>query len=183
MPFVSRLINLKSYPQPITRTLKTMTSPTTPISPGHPHADTKHIPFQLYRQTISSAPFGYEHFISLPPTYESQPDKKWPLVVFLHGAGESSRGKNESYKCLRHGVPKIILCYDRLKSGQTPTIDISLPGRKNPNKGRARADGDLSPTPVPEDVCRIVAEEFITLTPVLDMSMCPCQPSLTEAQY
>jgi hypothetical protein len=86
-----------------------------PIDPGHPYSTTKHINFQLYRQAVSAAPYGYDHFISVPPGYDQQPDKKWPLVVFLHGAGESKRGPNESYACLRHGVPKIILCYDKLK--------------------------------------------------------------------
>jgi hypothetical protein len=141
-----------------------------PIDPGHSHAATKHINFQLYRQTVSSGPFGYDHFVSLPPAYDQQPYKKWPLVVFLHGAGESKQGPNESYACLRHGVPKIILCYDRLKSGESPSIDISPRGGRNPNAGRRRADRDLSSTPVPEEVCKVVAEEFVTLTPILDMS-------------
>jgi hypothetical protein len=141
-----------------------------PIDPGHPYSATKHISFQLYRQTVSAAPFGYEHYISLPPAYDQQPDKKWPLVVFLHGAGEAKRGPDESYACLRHGVPKIILCYDKLKSGETPAVDIPPRGGRNPNAGRERADGDLSATPVPEEVCKTVAEEFITLTPILDLS-------------
>lgn len=142
-----------------------------PIDPGHPYSATKHISFQLYRQAVSAAPFGYEHYISLPPAYETQPDRKWPLVVFLHGAGESKREPNESYACLRHGVPKIILCYDRLQSGETPAVDIPPRGGRNPNQGRKRADRDLSSDPVPEEVCRAVAEEFITLTPVLDLSI------------
>lgn len=144
-----------------------------PIDPGHPYSATKHINFRLYRQAVSAAPYGYDHFISVPPAYDQQPDKKWPLVVFLHGAGESKRGPNESYACLRHGVPKIILCYDKLKSGDTPAVDIPLAprlGGRNPNRGKKRADGDLSVTPVPEEVCKTVAEEFITLTPILDIS-------------
>jgi len=141
-----------------------------PIDPGHRYSATKHISFKLYRQSVSSGPFGYDHYISLPPAYDQQPDKNWPLVIFLHGAGESKRGPNESYAYLRHGVPKIILCYNKLRSGETPAIDISPRGGRNPNAGRRRVDRDLSSTPVPEDVCKIVAEEFITLTPVLDMS-------------
>ncbi|KAB5578088.1 Alpha/Beta hydrolase protein [Coniochaeta sp. 2T2.1] len=140
------------------------------LDPGHSYAATKHISFKLYRQNVSAGTFGYEHFVSLPPAYDQQSDKKWPLVVFLHGAGESMRGPNESFACLRHGVPKIILCYDKLKDGKTPAIDIPTRDGRNPNKGRKRADGDLSGTPVPEEVCTTVAEQFITLTPILDMN-------------
>lgn len=91
----------------------------------------------------------------------------------MHGSGESKRGKDETYAALRHGIPKIILCYDKLKSGEEPRIDIPLAGRfkgQNPNKGKGRNDADLSTKPVPEEVCKIVAEEFITVTPVLDMN-------------
>ncbi|KAF2141482.1 uncharacterized protein K452DRAFT_309232 [Aplosporella prunicola CBS 121167] len=144
-----------------------------PLDPGHLYAETKHISFTFYEQTVSAAPYGYEFFVSVPPTYETQLDKSWPLVMFLHGAGESQRGPNESYACLRHGIPKIILCYDKLKGGAEPSIDIPLAPRlrgRNPNKGKNRGDADLSSTPVSEDVCKIVAEEFVTVTPVLNMN-------------
>ncbi|KAL8754298.1 MAG: hypothetical protein Q9199_004442 [Rusavskia elegans] len=143
-----------------------------PKDPGHPYAKTSNIAFAFYDQPISTAPFGYEHYISLPPTYGTSPEKSWPLILFLHGAGESQRGKNESYASIRHGVPKIILCYDKHKAGMsTPSIDIPLAPRlqgRNPNKGK-RGDADLSSTPVSAEVCRIVAEEFITVTPSLNM--------------
>lgn len=94
--------------------------------------------------------------------------------MFLHGAGESQRGPNESYACLRHGIPKIILAYDKLKSGGEPAVDIPRPtrlGERSPSQERNRAGhADLSTTPVPEEVCRAVAEDFITLTPALDMT-------------
>jgi len=32
---------------------------------------------------------------------------KWPLILFLHGAGESQRRPEESYLSIRHGIPKI----------------------------------------------------------------------------
>lgn len=144
------------------------TTPLTPKDPGHNYAETKHISFTYYEQTQSAAPFGYNFFVSLPPAYEIQPDRKWPLVVFLHGAGESQRGPNESYASLRHGVPKLILCYDRLIDGNEPTIAIPKASRL---RGRSDKSGhsDLSIEPVPSHVCCIVAEEFITITPVLDM--------------
>ncbi|KAJ9669627.1 hypothetical protein H2201_000010 [Coniosporium apollinis] len=140
--------------------------------PGHPYAKTSHISFTFHTQTPTSTPFGYDYFLSLPPSYDADPTKQWPLVLFLHGAGESQRGPNESYATLRHGVPKIILCYDRLKDGKEPSIEIPLAARlrgRNPNKGRGREDADKSVVPVPKEVCDIVAEEFITVTPSLDM--------------
>lgn len=142
--------------------------------PGHPYAKTTHISFTFHTQPPTSTPFGYDYFLSLPPSYDAEPTKQWPLVLFLHGAGESQRGPNESYATLRHGVPKIILCYDRLKDGKEPSVDIPLAARlrgRNPNKGRGRNDGDKSVVPMPAEVCEIVAEEFITVTPSLDMGM------------
>ena len=98
--------------------------------PGHPYAQTSHISFGFFNQPVSTSPFGYEHYVSLPPSYNSSTEKSWPLVLFLHGAGESQRGKNESYASLRHGVPKIILCYDKYKAGMpSPSIDIPLAPR------------------------------------------------------
>ncbi|KAK0654657.1 Bifunctional acetylxylan esterase/xylanase XynS20E [Lasiodiplodia hormozganensis] len=133
--------------------------------PGHEYANTKHISFLFAQQTLSAATFGYDFFLSLPPDYTALTDKKWPLIIFLHGAGESQRGPNESYACLRHGIPKIILCYDKLKDGSDPSVSIPMAERLRSRKSRS----DLSATPVPPDVCRQVAEEFVTLTPVLDM--------------
>ncbi|KAL1613900.1 hypothetical protein SLS54_010177 [Diplodia seriata] len=133
--------------------------------PGHAYANTKHIPFLFAQQTVSTATFGYDFFLSLPPNYTTLKDKQWPVVIFLHGAGESQRGPNESYACLRHGIPKIILCYDRLKDGSRPSVTIPMAERLRPRTPKS----DLSATPVPPDICCKVAEEFVTLTPVLDM--------------
>ena len=48
---------------------------------------------------------GYKYLLSLPEGYESDPAKKWPLLVFLHGAGE--RGDDLSL-LNKHGPPKLI---------------------------------------------------------------------------
>jgi len=48
---------------------------------------------------------GYKYLLSLPDGYAADPAKKWPLVVFLHGAGE--RGNNLE-KLKVHGPPKLI---------------------------------------------------------------------------
>ncbi|MEY4482786.1 MAG: hypothetical protein RL693_238 [Verrucomicrobiota bacterium] len=48
---------------------------------------------------------GYPFLLSLPEGYEKDTSKKWPLLVFLHGAGE--RGDNLE-KLKKHGPPKLI---------------------------------------------------------------------------
>lgn len=48
---------------------------------------------------------GYKYLLSLPEGYEADPAKKWPLVVFLHGAGE----RGDDLELLKkHGPPKLI---------------------------------------------------------------------------
>jgi predicted esterase len=45
------------------------------------------------------------HLVLLPQDYDNDKDKQWPLVLFLHGAGE--RGEDvETVR--RHGIPKLI---------------------------------------------------------------------------
>ncbi|KAH8918611.1 alpha/beta-hydrolase [Atractiella rhizophila] len=138
------------------------------LNPGHSYATTTHISFTYHQQIISPAAFSYTYYLSLPPAYTEDSTRHWPLLLFLHGAGESQRTAGESYPALRHGVPKIVLCYDRWKSGKEPKVDIpqasKLKGR-NPNKGV-----DFAADPVDVEVCKLVAEEFVTVTPVLDMT-------------
>ncbi len=48
---------------------------------------------------------GYQYLLTLPDGYAADSSKRWPLVVFLHGAGE--RGSDlELVK--KHGPPKLI---------------------------------------------------------------------------
>jgi predicted peptidase len=52
-----------------------------------------------------SVEVGYRYLLSLPDGYQGDVTRKWPLVVFLHGAGE--RGSDlEMLK--KHGPPKLI---------------------------------------------------------------------------
>jgi predicted peptidase len=148
--------------------LRSYPSMALPIDPGHAYAKTSHISFQFFKQGTSPAPLRYEFFVSLPPSYNSSSEQLWPLVLFLHGAGESQKGPHESFASLGHGVPKIILCYDRLKSGDpNPHIVIPPPERKKARKATNTAE-DLSSQPVDPEVCEIVAEEFITVSLSLD---------------
>lgn len=51
----------------------------------------------------SAAPYGYYEY--LPEGYPADLDKKWPVVVFLHGSGEQGDGKTELNWVLRNGPP------------------------------------------------------------------------------
>ncbi|PAW63718.1 MAG: hypothetical protein B9S36_04205 [Verrucomicrobiia bacterium Tous-C2TDCM] len=46
-----------------------------------------------------------EYLLTLPEGYEADPEKRWPLVVFLHGAGE--RG-DQLADVAKHGPPKLV---------------------------------------------------------------------------
>jgi predicted peptidase len=44
-----------------------------------------------------------DYFVYLPRGYESEPDKQWPTIVFLHGHGERGNGKEELGWVMSHG--------------------------------------------------------------------------------
>jgi len=50
-------------------------------------------------------PYAFDYLIALPEGYTDEPDRRWPLLVFLHGAGE--RGRDLS-RVARHGPPALI---------------------------------------------------------------------------
>lgn len=50
--------------------------------------------------------FAANYFLHLPPGYGADTTKRWPLILFLHGAGE--RGTNLQIVA-KHGPPKIDL--------------------------------------------------------------------------
>jgi len=91
----------------------------------------------LHAQTLTAESFqaevkvnvGYEYLLSLPEDYITAPaDKKWPLVVFLHGAGE--RGSDlEMLK--KHGPPKLLAAGQKFDAiiacPQVPAGDIWNP--------------------------------------------------------
>lgn len=66
-----------------------------------PEAETRLI--AKYLPGLTGAEAGRGYLLYLPPGYTDQPDRKWPVVFFLHGSGE--RGTNlEAVKV--HGLPK-----------------------------------------------------------------------------
>lgn len=44
------------------------------------------------------------YYVFLPKDYEA--GKKYPMIVFLHGAGERGNGRDELEKVFKHGLPK-----------------------------------------------------------------------------
>src|SRR5882762_10220279 len=57
-----------------------------------------------FKGKISRA-VGANYLLFLPKDYGAQKSKRWPLILFLHGAGE--RGTN-IWKVAVHGPPKIV---------------------------------------------------------------------------
>ena len=57
-----------------------------------------------FKKAISKT-VGYDYLLFLPKGYDPKADKKWPLILFLHGAGE--RGTNVWLVSV-HGPPKLV---------------------------------------------------------------------------
>ncbi|GAA3402222.1 alpha/beta hydrolase-fold protein [Paenibacillus hodogayensis] len=57
---------------------------------------------KLEMEVTKKLQMGY--LLHLPEEYDSEPEKQWPLLLFLHGSGE--RGDNLD-KVKIHGIPKI----------------------------------------------------------------------------
>jgi predicted peptidase len=53
----------------------------------------------------TSGPDGFRYLLYLPKGVEQGPDKRWPLILYLHGIGERG-GKLSLLK--KHGIPKIV---------------------------------------------------------------------------
>ena len=66
----------------------------------------KHVkPSDSQKKFSFNITFQMEYLIFLPESYAQSTNQKFPLILFLHGAGE--RGSNlDSVK--RHGIPKIV---------------------------------------------------------------------------
>lgn len=57
-----------------------------------------------FKQTITKT-VGYDYLLFLPKGYDAKAEKKWPLILFLHGSGE--RG-SDVWKVSIHGPPKLV---------------------------------------------------------------------------
>lgn len=57
-----------------------------------------------FKRTVTKT-VGYDYLLFLPKGYDAKAEKKWPLILFLHGAGE--RGTN-IWLVSVHGPPKLV---------------------------------------------------------------------------
>src|SRR5689334_6008545 len=48
------------------------------------------------------------YWLYLPPEYNAQPEKQWPLILFLHGFGERGDSLEDLELVKKHGLPKIL---------------------------------------------------------------------------
>ena len=78
--------------------------------PGSPPATNRTSPWSAERKWIAGLKWkmgflNQRYLASVPSAYESDSQKKWPLVLFLHGSGE--RG-NDLERVKTHGIPELV---------------------------------------------------------------------------
>lgn len=71
---------------------------------------------QRFERTITKK-VGYEYLLSLPQGYDPASEKKWPLMLFLHGSGE--RG-SDLWLVAKHGPPKLLRREEPAAADETP---------------------------------------------------------------
>jgi predicted peptidase len=90
---------------------------------------------------------GYQYLLSLPKDYADNPDKKWPLIIYLHGSGE--RG-SDPWRLTRHGPPRL------LHPGISKYADPIKPGTPKESEevlvSRAKST-------------KVLSEQFIVISP------------------
>jgi predicted peptidase len=70
-----------------------------------------------FRQSVAKT-VGYDYLLFLPKDYDAKGDRQWPLILFLHGAGE--RGTN-IWLVTVHGPPKLVKPNVEPPKGETAT--------------------------------------------------------------
>ena len=68
-------------------------------------ADAKPEPGQHPETFQKEITIKLDYLLSIPADYNKEATKKWPLILFLHGAGERGSDVN---KVKQHGPPKIV---------------------------------------------------------------------------
>jgi len=58
-----------------------------------------------FSTTFPSGTINARYLLYLPRAYDAQPEKRWPFILFLHGAGE--RGNNPALVASQ-GLPKLL---------------------------------------------------------------------------
>ena len=56
---------------------------------------------------ISNNPL-LNYWLYLPPEYDAQSDKRWPLILFLHGFGERGDSFADLERVKLHGIPHVL---------------------------------------------------------------------------
>jgi predicted peptidase len=93
---------------------------------------------QSFARTISRT-VAYQYLLHLPAGYTAGTERQWPLLVFLHGAGE--RG-SDPWLVAKHGPPKLL-------HPQTPA-----PENETPEAASRRQESS-----------RLLATQFIVISP------------------
>lgn len=101
-------------------------------------------PFVLAADTQTVATFEktitkqvrYQYLLSLPTGYDAAADKKWPVILFLHGSGE--RG-TDPWKVAVHGPPKLIRGPVSAAAAPPPAPGTKAPPPPAPETPEARA--------------------------------------------
>lgn len=99
-----------------------------------------------FERTVSKK-VGYSYLLSLPEGYQARGEKTWPLILFLHGAGE--RG-TDPWVVAKHGPPKLI-------RGNVPDAA--------PTKGKAAPAETPEAAAKREQSAKVLRETFIVVSP------------------
>jgi predicted peptidase len=91
-----------------------------------------------FKQAVTKT-VGYDYLLFLPKGYDASAEKKWPLILFLHGAGE--RGTNVWLVSV-HGPPKLV----------KPVVP---PAKGETDEARAQR----------ESASKMLSENFIVVSP------------------
>ena len=70
---------------------------------------------------------SFRYLLSLPPSYSEDLTKRWPLILFLHGSGESGA---DLERVKIHGIPRLVQVYDDWKKGTALADDVTMEGSK-----------------------------------------------------
>ncbi len=123
---------------------------------------------RLLRQRYLSETTGKvrDYYVFLPKGYESDTSRKWPVLLFLHGAGERGNGLSDLEKVLVHGplmeawiqgrdLPMIIVAPQAAFPDDAPntqTIPAGFVEKRDPAATPpVRLEAPFDPKPIPED--------------------------------
>jgi len=94
-------------------------APAAPLPQTGVHLQAKfQVPEQIEGQPPSQTEMNY--LLWLPEGYGQDPDQKWPLILFLHGAGG---GENDSKFVMSYGLPEVL--YQGDQPEEFPFIVVS----------------------------------------------------------